>query len=305
MLLASTSSPVAIRASTSVSGTRSIDIAASSALTAPRGARLELGGEEQVGVLVAEAGRVVELAEQLEPAGVVPDLLLELAVRGHRGGLARRRRACRRAPRAARGRRRRATGARAIASSSITGTTTTAPGWWTTCRSNSSPSGSGRARATPTGSRRRGAARSRRPGTRGWSVTRLLAGRVVDRQRQARQTTLGPVAGRLHERGEQRVRAVGAALELGVGLGADEERVTRQLDELDQAVVGRGARADQPRLLEPAAVLVVHLVAVPVALVDDFLAVRGLHDRARQQLRRVRAEAHGAALVDDVALRRP
>ena len=88
MLLASTSSRSRISASTSVSGTRSIDIAASSALTARPGARLELGGEEQVGVLVAEAGRVVELAEQLEPAGVVPDLLLELAVRGHGGGLA-------------------------------------------------------------------------------------------------------------------------------------------------------------------------------------------------------------------------
>ena len=59
------------------------------------------------------------------------------------------------------------------------------------------------------------------------------------------------------ERGEQRVRTVGPALELGVGLRGDEERMQRgrELDELDEPVVGRGARADQARLLEAAAVL--------------------------------------------------
>ena len=56
---------------------------------------------------------------------------------------------------------------------------------------------------------------------------------------------------------------------------ADEERVhlARELDELDQPIVGRGARAHEPGLLEPGAVPVVHLVAVPVALVHHFLAV--------------------------------
>ena len=40
---------------------------------------------------------------------------------------------------------------------------------------------------------------------------------------------------------------VGPALELGVGLGADPERVVGQLDELDQAAVGRQARAARSR----------------------------------------------------------
>ena len=39
-----------------------------------------------------------------------------------------------------------------------------------------------------------------------------------------------------------------------------------------------------------------------VALVDDLFAVRLPHDRAGQELRRIRAEAHRAALVDDLAL---
>ena len=97
---------------------------------------------------------------------------------------------------------------------------------------------------------------------------------------------------------------VGPALELGVGLGGDEERVHRpgQLDELDEAVVGRGARAAQPALLQPAAVAGVELVAVAVALVDD-LGVVGLpHDGVGPQHRRVGAEPHRAALVDDLAL---
>ena len=47
----------------------------------------------------------------------------------------------------------------------------------------------------------------------------------------------------------------------------------RQLDRLDEPLVRRGARADQAGRLEPAAQLVVDLVAVAVALVDDRLAV--------------------------------
>ena len=69
MLLASMSSPGAIRSSTASSGTRSMVIAASSGSTAASRRRSSRSsGEEQVRVLVAEAGRVVELA-QLAPAG--------------------------------------------------------------------------------------------------------------------------------------------------------------------------------------------------------------------------------------------
>ena len=60
-----------------------------------------------------------------------------------------------------------------------------------------------------------------------------------------RLAPFGPVQRRGHQIPEQRVGPVGPALELGMGLGADPERVLAQLDELDQAAVGRGARADQ------------------------------------------------------------
>ena len=75
------------------------------------------------------------------------------------------------------------------------------------------------------------------------------------------------------ELAEQRRRAVRARLELGVVLRGHEERVVVDLDDLDQALVRRGARDHQPRGLEPAAQEVVDLVAVAVALVDHGLAV--------------------------------
>ena len=67
---------------------------------------------------------------------------------------------------------------------------------------------------------------------------------------------------------EQRVRPVGARLELGVRLGPHEVRVRRELDELDEPAVGRGAAAAQPDVLEPRAVPRVELVAVAVPLGD-------------------------------------
>ena len=270
MLLASTSSPAAISASTSASGTRSMVIAASSALTAARVARPRARWRG--------TGRCTRRRSRA-------------SCRTRRAGRDGRRGS--RSPPRARG--------RAVTSGASPSTSRLPAGTSSSSRAGGDavlahehrlvvdrpaprrPRRDGarrdgrtprrRARDVharrPRGTRRRRACSSRRPGTRCASVTRRCRVAGLDRQRQARQTTLGPVAGRLHERGEQRVRPVGAALELGVGLGAHEERVTRQLDELDQPVVGRGARADEPGLLEPAAVLVVDLVAVPVALVDD------------------------------------
>src|SRR5579885_710742 len=127
---------------------------------------------------------------------------------------------------------------------------------------------------------------SSRPATAGARATGLRdRGDVVDRQ--SRHAALGPGLGGRDERGEERVRPVGTALELGVRLRGHEERVhvLGQLDELDEPVVGRRSRGHQPALLEPPAVAVVHLVAVAVTLVDHLGAVRALHDRARLELR--------------------
>src|SRR5690242_1290364 len=54
---------------------------------------------------------------------------------------------------------------------------------------------------------------------------------------EVRRAVLGPLERSADELAEQRRRAVRAALELGVGLGADPERVTLELDELDEPVV--------------------------------------------------------------------
>ena len=51
---------------------------------------------------------------------------------------------------------------------------------------------------------------------------------------------------------EQRRGALGAGLELGVELGGDEERVVVELDHLDEALVGRGARDAQAGALRGA-----------------------------------------------------
>ena len=93
-----------------------------------------------------------------------------------------------------------------------------------------------------------------------------------------------------------------ARLELRVRLRGHEVRVVRDLDELDQPVVGRQAAEHEAVLLELRAVPVVELEAVPVALVDDRLAVDLAHRRALQQLGRIGTETHRAALVLDVVL---
>ena len=101
---------------------------------------------------------------------------------------------------------------------------------------------------------------------------------------------------------EQRVRPVGAALELGMGLRAHPERMAGQLDELDEPVVGRRARAPQPGALELGPVLLVELVAVPMALAHDRLAVGRRDLAAAGEHGVVGAEAHRAALVLDAPL---
>ena len=108
--------------------------------------------------------------------------------------------------------------------------------------------------------------------------------------------------------GEQRVRPGRPGAQLRVRLGGHEVRVrlARQLDELHQAAVRRGAGEDQAARRDLLAVLVVHLVAVPVPLLDlGQAAVRLADQRALREQRRVQAQPHRAAEVaarDDVHL---
>src|SRR6185312_4766012 len=78
-----------------------------------------------------------------------------------------------------------------------------------------------------------------------------------------------PVRGALdgggHEVAEQRVRLLGAALELRVELRRQEPRMVLELDDLDEVLRRVHAGDDQARVLEELAELVVDLVAVAVA----------------------------------------
>ena len=75
-----------------------------------------------------------------------------------------------------------------------------------------------------------------------------------------------------------------------------------ELDDLDEPLVRRRARHDQPGGLEPLAQEDVDLVAVAVALVDDGLAVELARPRAGVELDRIGAQAHRAAEVGDLLL---
>src|SRR5665213_3775815 len=186
---------------------------------------------------------------------------------------------------------------------SVTATTATAPGWRTMSRSKGTPSGS------------RNVARCTRMNQPWWTVSSPVGvktgssvpgaspasadGTDVD---QMGVPTLRPGQGGADQPLEQRVGLIGAALELGMGLGAHPVRVTRQLDELDEATVGRDTRANQPGFFEALAVAGVHFVAVAVPLGHDHVAIGPGHLRVGQEPGIVRAEAHGPALVGHVDL---
>ena len=132
------------------------------------------------------------------------------------------------------------------------------------------------------------------PGPRPWLTggrrRRPASAEAASSCRQPRALGVAAVERGADEVAEQRVRPVGPALELRVGLRGDPVRVIAQLDELDEALVGRRPAAHEAGRLEPGPVVRVELVAVAVALADDGLAV-GLGDlacpaRARRSTRR-------------------
>ena len=80
---------------------------------------------------------------------------------------------------------------------------------------------------------------------------------------------MGALKGGGNEAFEEGVRLVRLAAELGMELARYEERVLRQLYDLDQPPIRRLPAEDEIRLQEAFAVGVVELVAMAVSLIDD------------------------------------
>src|ERR1700682_5129801 len=87
-------------------------------------------------------------------------------------------------------------------------------------------------------------------------------------------------------------------------LRAEVEGVVWDLDDLDQAPIGREAGELHPVSGQQLAVRVVELVPVPVPLEHALLSVRAWGERAALEHAGIAPEAHGAALFRDVALLR-
>jgi hypothetical protein len=119
---------------------------------------------------------------------------------------------------------------------------------------------------------------------------------------QVRVAALGTGQRGADELPEQRGGTLGPALELRMGLGAHPERMALELDELDQAAVGRGTRAHEAAVVEAALEPGVELVAVAVPLRDHDLAVGPRHLGSGHELGDVGPEPHGPALVGDAPL---
>ena len=101
---------------------------------------------------------------------------------------------------------------------------------------------------------------------------------------------------------KQGMGLVGAALEFGMVLHADIERMVVPLDNLNEPSVRRETGEDKSRGGERFAVFVVEFIAVAVALGDVLRAVAFFQKRSGHNVARIRAETERAALGDLVAL---
>src|SRR5258705_6250003 len=86
-------------------------------------------------------------------------------------------------------------------------------------------------------------------------------------------------------------------------LASDEPGVLRILDDLDQLSVWTESAESQAVLDEQLAVLVGHLITVPMTLADLRGTVHLCNTRAPREARRIRTQSHRAAHVGDELLR--
>src|SRR5919108_294966 len=94
----------------------------------------------------------------------------------------------------------------------------------------------------------------------------------------------GPHSGLPYELAEQRMRPAWTRAEFRMELRSNEPGMILELDDLDQAIVGRGPREDHARLPHSFPEGVVELEAMAVPLVDHGLAVSSRRPGPRLEL---------------------
>src|SRR5205814_4331837 len=100
------------------------------------------------------------------------------------------------------------------------------------------------------------------------------------------------------------VRPVGSALQLGVELATDHERVILHFGNLNETAVGRRAREHQATIAQRLAKVVVELVAMAVPFEHNRLVIGVTGPGAWSQLAWIDAEALRRTLVFNIALLR-
>src|SRR5579872_35612 len=108
---------------------------------------------------------------------------------------------------------------------------------------------------------------------------------------------------RLDESPEQRMRIERPRFQLRVELASEEPWMSLQFHDLDQVLIGRKAGREETDAFEALAIVIVHFVAMAMALGNVALAIKRERERTRLDHAWPRAEAHGAALLRDIFLR--
>src|SRR5579883_536571 len=96
--------------------------------------------------------------------------------------------------------------------------------------------------------------------------------------------------------------ARGPTLELRMELCTYKPGVIGHFDNLDQAVICRASTDNHASIFQPPPIHIIEFIAMPMALKDNRLAICLLRLAAGGQTAYPIAQAHGAALIRDLAL---
>src|SRR6266481_1189079 len=113
---------------------------------------------------------------------------------------------------------------------------------------------------------------------------------------------MNPRVGGGNEAFEERMRLMGLAVEFGMELARDKERVFWQFDDFDQFAIGSVAAEGETGFFELFPISIVEFVTVAVAFVHNESAIETSGFSADDKLAGLCAETHGAAFFRDAGL---